>query len=201
MSRRILSAFVVVAMLALGALPVLAQPAPAPAPPPAPAPAPSWVGGGQVEYVMTHKFHEVTGTCDKVEAKAVIDGTGLKLMARAHVNAFHSGNDNRDEHAMEVIEGAKYPMVTVRGVGAGFVVPDGPRQVTIPVQLTIELHGSPVARTVQLTAKFTDATHADISFEFDTSLTGHKIERPSLMFVPVEDALHIRGHLHMEKKP
>src|SRR5689334_1908571 len=71
---------------------------------------------GTVQYHLTHRFHEVVGKSDKLEVMSVLDPSGLKIMARAPVQSFDSGNGNRDARMLEVVEASKFPMVIVRGV-------------------------------------------------------------------------------------
>lgn len=156
---------------------------------------------GEVSYKLVHKMHEVEGKSVKVEVVAVVDATGLKLMARAPVTTFDSGNGNRDAHMLEVVEGAKFPLVVIKAAVPGFVPPTTPGKVKIPVTAEIEFHGVKVAKSFELEVELKDATTAVATFAFPVSLTAHKIERPSLLFIPVDDDVTITGSITMELKP
>jgi len=129
-----------------------------------------------------------------------VDGSGLKLMARAQVGTFDSDNNNRDAHMMETVEGEKYPWVSVRGALPGFKLPTS-GTTTVTVQGAVELHGVTVNHPVDIKLETKDGVHFKASFEFDESLTAHKIERPSLMFVAVEDLVKIVGSADVTAKP
>lgn len=149
-------------------------------------------GNGTVEYRLVHKFHKITGVSKAMAIRGSVDGSGLKLMARAQVSTFDSDNANRDAHMMEAVEGEKYPWVSVRAALPGFKLPTS-GTTTVTVQAAVELHGVAVNHPIDIKLQTKDGVHFKASFEFDESLTAHKIERPSLMFVPVEDTIRIVG--------
>jgi hypothetical protein len=149
-------------------------------------------GAGTVEYRLVHKFHKVTGVSKAMVVRGTVDASGLKVMARAQVRTFDSDNANRDEHMMETVEGEKYPWVSMRAALPGFKLP-AHGTTTVHVNAQIELHGVAVAHPVAIKLDTNDGTHFKASFEFDESLTAHQIERPSLMFLPVDDNIHIVG--------
>ena len=65
--------------------------------------------------------------------------------------------------------------------------------IKVTVQASVELHGVSVSHPIDITLETKDGVHFNASFEFVESLTAHKIERPSLLFVPVDDAITIAG--------
>jgi hypothetical protein len=149
-------------------------------------------GTGTVEYRLIHKFHTSIGVSKAMVVKGTVDATGLKLMARAQVGTFDSNNSNRDAHMMEVVEGEKFPWVNVRAVLPGFKLPtSGTTKIT--VQAAVELHGVSVNHPIDITLETKDGKEMVASFSFPESLTAHKIERPSLMFVAVDDTITIVG--------
>lgn len=159
-----------------------------------------WAGKGTVEYVLTHKLHQVVGTSSEPEVVLVIDDSGLKVMARAKATSFKSGNGNRDAHALEAIDAANHPLVVVKGVAPGFKPPSTPGVVKVPVKAEVELKGVSVPREFEVTLDFKSPDRAEATFSFPESLEAHQVERPSLMMIKVEDALEIRGKLALEKK-
>jgi YceI-like domain len=156
-------------------------------------------GTGTVEYRLVHKFHKITGVSKAMAVRGTVDGSGLKVMARTQVSTFDSDNTNRDAHMMETVEGEKYPWATVRASLPGFTLPaNGTKKVT--VQASVELHGVSVIHPIELTIETKDGKVFHVSFEFSESLTAHKIERPSLLFVPVDDEIKIEGHADVTAK-
>jgi hypothetical protein len=149
-------------------------------------------GTGSVEYRLVHKFHTITGVSKAMVVKGTVDGTGLKLMARAPVSTFDSDNSNRDAHMLEAVEGEKFPWVSVRAVLPGFKLPtSGTTKIT--VQASVDLHGVSVNHPIDITLETKAGATIVASFTFSESLTAHKIERPSLLFVAVDDVITIAG--------
>jgi phage tail sheath gpL-like len=157
-------------------------------------------GSGSVEYHLVHKFHKMIAVSKAMAVRGSVDASGLKVMARAQVSTFDSDNANRDSHMMETVEGEKYPYAIVRGVVPGFKLPtSGTTKVTM--QAAVELHGVAVNHPVTITLETKDGTHFHVTFEFSESLTAHKIERPSLLFVAVDDLITIVGKADVTAKP
>ena len=157
-------------------------------------------GSGTVEYTLVHKFHKFVGVSKAMAVRGSVDASGLKVMARTQVGTFDSDNSNRDSHMMETVEGEKYPWVSVRAALPGYKLPSsGTTKIT--VQAAVELHGVAVNHPVDITVEAKDSTHFHISFEFPESLTAHKIERPSLLFVAVDDLITISGKADITTKP
>jgi hypothetical protein len=158
-------------------------------------------GKGSVSYQLVHKFHKVTGTSHLLDVRAVVDDGGLKVMARAPVTSFDSGNANRDEHALEVLDAAHFPFVTLRAALPGFKMPTQPQRNKLRLDAQVELRGVTVTHPVDVTVVWKDGKSASVSFEFEESLTAHKVERPSLMYVAVDDNLKITGQVNLESHP
>jgi hypothetical protein len=156
-------------------------------------------GTGTVEYHLVHKFHKITGVSKAMAVRGTVDASGLKVMARTQVSTFDSDNTNRDAHMMETVEGEKYPWATVRANLPGFTLPANGRK-KITVQASVELHGVSVTHSIDLTVETKDGKTFHVSFEFPESLTAHKIERPSLLFVPVDDEIKIVGNADVTAK-
>ena len=160
-----------------------------------------WNGKGQVSYTVVHKFHKVKGTSKFLVVKALVDDSGLQFTARALVTSFDSGNSNRDAHAMEVVDPAHFPYVTVKGAQRGFKLPAPGAKANMTLSADVDLHGVVVTHPIKLTVEAKDASHVKIGFRFSESFTAHKMERPSLMFIAVEDAIQIEGKADLEARP
>jgi hypothetical protein len=157
-------------------------------------------GSGSVEYRLVHKFHTIIGTSKAMVVRGSVDASGLKVMARAPVATFDSGNSNRDAHMMEAVEGERFPWVNVRAIVPGFKLPTGKGTVKVTVQASVELHGVSISHPIDITLESKDGTHFVASFNFSESLTAHNIERPSLLFVPVDDLITIVGKAEVTNK-
>ena len=136
-------------------------------------------------YRLTHPLHEIEATSKDVEYHLDIDAAKKEIRAVSavvDVTTFNSGNSNRDSHAMEVIDAIDYPDVTF---ASSSVVQSGD-SLTIAGKLTF--HG--VTQNIVMMARPRWASDTlEVSGQFELSLTAFKIERPSLLMIPVEDAL------------
>ena len=117
-------------------------------------------------------------------------------MVRVPVASFRSGDGNRDEHMLETLEAGKFPFVVLKGTAR--LGPEREVSTTpVPMAAEVELHGvkTPVTVPVSLALQPDGSVHARGSF--DVSLDAHRVQRPSLLFVKVEDNCHIDFDLVM----
>jgi len=157
-------------------------------------------GTGTVEYHLVHKFHKIVGKSPAMAVRGTVDDSGLKAMARAQVSTFDSDNTNRDQHMMETLEAGQHPWASVRVALPGFRLPTSATTTKVTVQGAVELHGVTVNHPIDLRVETKDGVRFQVSFEFTESLTAHKIERPKLLFVPVDDLITIVGKADLTKK-
>jgi polyisoprenoid-binding protein YceI len=155
-----------------------------------------------LKYTVTHKLHQVDATSKQVEGKAAIrDGGAILTEVRAPVMSFRSGDGNRDEHMDEVMNVGTFPMVTFKGIAR---LDDGGKLPAGPLQMNgqVELHGVKQPYKIDLTVTPQADGSLRVKGAFDLSLDAHHIERPSLLFVKLEDACHLEVDLLLrEVKP
>jgi polyisoprenoid-binding protein YceI len=138
-----------------------------------------------ITYKLTHPLHEIEavskeGYCavDADPATQIIKHTYVKVA----VTSFNSGNSSRDSHAMEVVDALSFP-------DAKFVstnIEQKGDNLTVTGKMTF--HGITNVIVFNATAKWSD-DKLIITGAFDLSLTAFKVERPSLLMVPVKDNL------------
>jgi polyisoprenoid-binding protein YceI len=149
--------------------------------------------GSEVTYHLVHKLHKVDGVTKKVEGRAVILGDG-KVQVEVHVPvaSFDSGNVNRDAHMKEVTEAGKYPTLEIKAIGEG--IKPGESK-TVPAKAQIEFHGIKHTADIKVEISFDKDGNAKAVTHFPISLDAYKVERPSLMFVKVDDDVNIDAKL------
>jgi polyisoprenoid-binding protein YceI len=176
--------------LALAALPIAAMGAD------------SWRStSASLSYRAVHKLHAVEGKSSQAEAVAVIEGHRAQVMARVPVTSFDSGNANRDAHVLEALEASKHPLAVYKGVVGGFALPQPGSRSTHRLAGELELHGVKRPLGVELTLEREGPSVLIASFRFEASLEAHGVERPSLMFIQVNDGLAVEGRFRLEPKP
>lgn len=142
-----------------------------------------------ITYSMKHPMHAWEGTSRDVNCAVMYDDQAQRLTSVAvvvKVSTFDSGNANRDSHAIEAMEGIKYPNVsfTSQEIEVGT---NG--NMTIKGNLTF--HGVAKPMVVQATSKTANGKMT-VEGGFDFKLTDFKVERPSLMMVAVEDEVKMK---------
>lgn len=145
-----------------------------------------------ITYAMRHPMHAWEGVSRDVTAAIVYDDEAKKVetvAVVAKVSSFDSQNANRDSHAIESMEGIKYPNVTF---SSQQVQDNGSGKLTVTGNLTF--HGVTKSITVPVTRKESGGM-AVYEGAFDLKLTDFKIEKPTLMMVPVEDELKMKFSL------
>lgn len=144
-----------------------------------------------VRYTVVHKLHEVDAASKEVEGKAMVRPDGSVLTeVRAPIASFRSGDGNRDEHMMEVMNVGTYPAVTFKGVAklpAPGELPQGPLQ----MDGQVDLHGVKTRVAVPLSVTPQPDGSLRVRGSLEVSLDQHHIDRPSLLFVKVDDACRI----------
>ena len=151
----------------------------------------------KVTYHIVHKFHKVDGVSKKVEGRLRILPTGAAQVAiRVPVESFDSDNVNRDEHMKETVEAAKYPIVEVKAAGEGVTIPATfPATIVKTMKAQVAFHGITQPIDIPVTIVFSAANKAVATTSFSVSLDAYKVERPSLMFVKIDDAMKLDASL------
>ena len=138
-----------------------------------------------ITYKLTHPLHEIEST-SKDEICVIDADLTQKIIKQALVQVgvatFNSGNSNRDSHAMEVVDGINYPSAKFL---SDKIVQNGD---SLKISGKLTFHG--ITKEIVLSAlqKWTD-NNLEVDGGFDISLTEFKIERPSLLLIPVSDDL------------
>jgi len=153
--------------------------------------------GSSITYHLVHKMHKVDGVSHKVEGKARLMPDGKALVeVHAPSESFDSGNVNRDAHMKEAVEAAKYPSIELKALGEGVKVPSTfptTQKKTFKAQLTF--HGIQQVFDLPVELTWESATKVQAAASFAISLDAYKVERPSLMFVKVDDELKLDAKL------
>jgi len=154
-------------------------------------------GSSSVTYTLVHKLHKFSATSKKAEGKASLLGDGkAQVMVRVPVESFDSDNVNRDAHMKETVEAAKFPTVELKALGDGLAAPASfPATVKKAFKVQLLFHGIKQLFEVPVEITWEAANKVRATTNFRISLDGYKIERPSLMFVKVDDEIAIDAKL------
>jgi polyisoprenoid-binding protein YceI len=144
-----------------------------------------------IRYTIVHKLHRVEAVSKEIEGKAVLNADGSALaMVRVPAGSFRSGDGNRDGHVLEAVEAGKYPFVVVKGrasLGKDRALPPDP----IRLEGELDFHGVKTPLSVPVTLEVMPDGSLRARAAFDASLDRHQVERPSLLFVKIDDTCHV----------
>ena len=150
-----------------------------------------------VRFHVSHKLHEVDGVSRMAEGKAILEPDGtVRTMVRIPVQSFDSGDANRDSHMLETLQAGRHPYVVFKGVGAvPSTAPGAPVAVTLRGEL--DFHGVKRAVEVPVSVQFGADGSARVQGKLTVSLEAHRIERPSLLLVKLDDGCTIAFDLKL----
>jgi polyisoprenoid-binding protein YceI len=158
--------------------------------------------GSVVRFHLDHKLHQVDGRSSAIEGKAVIAADGkVMAMVRIPVASFVTGDGNRDSHMREALEASRFPHVVIKAVTNLTIPVAHGKPLEAKLQGELEFHGVKRALDVPAQVSFDAEGGAVVKAKFPVSLDAHEIERPSLLFVKVEDQLLIDVELKLKGAP
>lgn len=139
-----------------------------------------------VTYTMHHPLHTWDGVSHDINGVILYDELSKQINSVAiaiKVASFDSKDSNRDSHAIEVLDGIRYPNVTYVSQSVQ-IKPDG--SLTAPGKLTF--HG--VTRPITLTGTWkNERSDLMITGKFEINMTDFNIEQPSLLGMKTDDAI------------
>jgi polyisoprenoid-binding protein YceI len=140
-----------------------------------------------ITYHCVHPLHEWNGV-DKnsICVMTYLDSSNTieKVAMLAKVADFDTENSNRDSHAMEVLDGIKYPNVTFSSTA---IVADGNH-----LKVTGNLNFHNETRAISFDALRVDADkQISVTGSFSILLSDYKIARPSFMLKEMEDKMDL----------
>lgn len=140
-----------------------------------------------VKYSMVHKLHSWEGVSKDLkvatkwnEQKNEIEQISIVV----NVASFNSGLSSRDSHMMEVLDGLTYPRILFSSSSVQYT-PEG-----IFVKGKLQFHG--VERVIETKVKLEKMNRKLVfSGSLPILLEDYKVERPSLLFVKVDNKIQI----------
>jgi hypothetical protein len=139
----------------------------------------SWIlSESTMTYHVTHLLRKTEGTSHSAKGKGQCEKNGnCEFLIGVPVKTFESGNSNRDLHMLEVVKGAAYPMIVAH-------IKTHNNAATVDVEFAGVKQKLEI-QDIQIVAQKEKSLHA--RFEIPLHLSEFKIERPSLVTVPIED--------------
>lgn len=143
-------------------------------------------GESRLAYHLHHPLHDVTGISTSFACTVEIAGDSLrpKVLVKAALASFNSGNASRDSHVLELLKAYQFPHVIFAGDSA---IAEGADH-----RLFGKLTFRGVTRPIDFPAA---AERGDgkirVHGEFTILLSDYGIKRPTLLMIPTDDELQI----------
>lgn len=155
-----------------------------------------------VRFHVNHKLHAVDGRSTAIEGKALVgdDGT-VRAMVRIPVSSFESGDANRDANMRETLEVSRHPYVVLKAAGRIDAAAPRGRPVETTLDGELDFHGVRRPVAVPLSVTFLPDGGARIAGRMTLSLDSYAIERPSLLFVKLDDGCTVDVDLVLRGAP
>ncbi len=151
----------------------------------------------EISFVGSSTLHDFEGTADPVHVttEAQPDGKWAGEVS-VPVATLDTGIDARDEKLLEMFDAAHHPQIRghFRDVDAERVQ----RDAVLPFVLRIRDVERPVQAKLS-NWKQPDDRHARFDADFDVSLQDFGLEAPHVLFVSVDDTVHVTVHVALER--
>ncbi len=149
-------------------------------------------GASAVKFHLHHKMHAVDGRSSPIEGKAVLGDDGrVMTMVRIPAASFDTADANRDSHMRETLETAKFPYVVFKGITSLTVPVAHGKPLDTRLEGELEFHGVKRALSVPAQISLAADGSATVRARFPVNLEAHGIERPSLLFVKVDENVEL----------
>jgi YceI-like domain len=155
-----------------------------------------WVlGESTLTYHVSHPLHEVDGVTREARGKGECHSGACDFLIAVPVKSFNSGDSNRDLHMLQVTRGAEFPMVVVRTQ-----LPEAElSSATVHADLQIQFAGQTVHYKQVLFQVVTQGDQVRLSGTIPCTLTDFKIDPPSLLMMPIKNAIPVRVEMTWHK--
>jgi polyisoprenoid-binding protein YceI len=107
------------------------------------------------------------------------------------VGRFDSNNTRRDSHMLEVLEALLFPKIRWEVTSIGLTGPLTPGTHKTEASGPLTIKETTLDLKVPVTITVSEAGAISVASNFTISLDSYKVERPTLIFVPIEDEVPI----------
>jgi hypothetical protein len=139
-------------------------------------------------YHVSHPLHQVDGVSHAARGKGVCHAEQCDFLVAVPVKSFDSGDSNRDLHMLQATRGAQFPMVVVRTRLRETAFTSA----AIRADLEIEFAGQTVQYKQVPFQQVTRGNEVRLSGTIPATLSDFKIDPPTLLTVPIKNAIPVR---------
>jgi hypothetical protein len=136
---------------------------------------------GKAQYTVKHLFKTVKGESSTLKGKMECENTVCEFLVAIPTKSFISSDSNRDLNMQTILEITKYPLITAKGK-----LPETDlAKISFEVKAMVSFHG--IEREYVISMK----KMKTLSGQFTLLLEDHKVKRPSLLTVEIENQVPI----------
>jgi hypothetical protein len=141
-----------------------------------------------LRYHVSHPLHEVDGVSDAALGKGVCSLGQCSFLIAVQVKSFDSGDSNRDLHMIQVTQGAKFPIVSVR-----LQLPEAQlSSSSIICDLDIQFAGQTAHYAHLAFQQVVKGNEHRITGTIPSTLSDFKITPPSFFTVPLKNEMPMK---------
>jgi hypothetical protein len=141
-----------------------------------------------LSYHISHPLHEVDGVSRSALGKGVCHAGQCGFLIAAQVKSFDSGDSNRDRHMIQVTQGAKFPIVSVRV----HLTEEDLSSSAIVCDLDIEFAGQTAHYQHLAFQQAVQGNQHRITGTIPSTLSDFKISPPSFFTVPLKNEMPVK---------
>lgn len=146
------------------------------------------VSSGTAQYEVKHLVKKVHSESKELKGKMNCSASECEFLIAAPVKSFTSSDSNRDSNMMETTEASKYPVTSAKGKFPADKLKSKGKW-SLPVE--VEFHGI----KKEYTAEVEQTKDMTFKADFILKLDQHKIDRPSLFGIKIEDEVPMTFNL------
>jgi len=135
----------------------------------------------EAEYSVKHLVKTVKGKSKELKGKMVCDKGNCQFLVAIPVKSFISSDSNRDLNMLTILEATKYPLVTIKGD----LKEEDYKKDQFSLNALVNFHGVEKKYTINIKKNKISTGH------FSVLLEDHKVERPSLLMVKIDNNVPI----------
>jgi hypothetical protein len=141
-----------------------------------------------LSYHVSHPLHEVDGVSHAALGKGVCSLGQCSFLIAVQVKSFDSGDSNRDLHMIQVTQGAKFPIVSVR-----LQLPEAQlSSSSIICDLDIQFAGQTAHYAHLAFQQVVKENEHRITGTIPSTLSDFKITPPSFFTVPLKNEMPVK---------
>jgi hypothetical protein len=149
----------------------------------------------RITYHVFHPLHEAEGISRAAKGKGACHAGQCDFSITVPVNTFDSGDNNRDQHMVQVVRGVQFPVITVRT----HLPEDVSSLDMIQADLEVQFAGQTVPYPHIVLHREMTGSETLITGTIPLTLADFKIDPPTLMSIPVKNDIPVRVQMRWRR--